>query len=141
MTSTTTSTSGNVASPQRTLLGRVILDNALVTAPLGVILLVGAPGLDSWLGVSAWVLAALGVGLVGYAFDLVLWARSAKWLRRGGKLAVAGDGLALAGAIGLIAFTNILTDEGEMALGVVASVVALFVVLQAIGVARLDERF
>jgi hypothetical protein len=141
MTDTTTTSRSDNVPPERTLLGRVLLENAAITALLGVLLLVAAARLDGWLGVNAWVLAALGVGLVGYALTLVLWARSAKWVRRGGRLAVAGDGLALAGSGALIAFTNVLTAKGVIALGVVAAIVALFVVLQAVGVAKLDERF
>lgn len=71
MTDMTTTDRSEVGPPQRTLLGRVLLDNGAVTAPLGVLLLVAAARLDSWLGVNAWVLVALGVGLVGYAFNLV----------------------------------------------------------------------
>jgi uncharacterized membrane protein len=125
--------------PQRTLLGRVLLDNAVISGLTGLILMVGAGRLDGWLGANAWILAGIGVGLVFYALDLVAWARSPKWLRRGGLLAVTGDTLWVIGSVALITFTSVLTPAGEVALGVVTAVVAVFVVLQAIGLTKLEE--
>ena len=134
-------TRGDGASPQRTFLSRALLENALVTALLGAVLLLGAAQLDTWLGVNVYVLVAVGLGLIGYALELTLWARSSQWLRSGGKLAVAGDTVALIGAIGTIAFTDVLTNEGEIALALIAAVIATFVVLQSIWLAKLEETY
>ena len=125
--------------PHNTALGLALRNNALLSGVTGLTLLVGAAGLDTWLGANPWVLAGIGAGLIFYAIDLVIWARSPKWLRRGGRLAIAADGLWVIGAVALIAFTDSLTFAGEAALGVVTVAVAALMVLQTFGLRRLEE--
>ncbi|MEN8237692.1 MAG: hypothetical protein ABFR53_00685 [Actinomycetota bacterium] len=137
----TDGTPTSVTMPRRTLLGRALSANALFSGTSGLVLLVGASGLDGWLGVDARVLAGIGAGLMLYAIVLSIWARSQTWLRRGGVFAIAGDSLWVAGAVALIALTSVLTTAGEVALGVVTIAVAAFAVIQVIGVVRLDERY
>ncbi len=128
-----------VSAPQRTLLGKVLVENAIVSGMTGLVLVVGAAGLDNWLGINPWVLAAVGAGLLLYAVDLVMWARSPKWLRRGGLLAVAGDTAWVIAATALIVFTDALTTAGEVALAVVTAAVLAFVVAQTVGLAKLGK--
>lgn len=138
---TTTTTQTRMAStPQRTLLGRAMMENALFSSLSGITLAIGAPGLDSWLGVDAWVLQATGVGLMVFAIGLVTSARSLRWLRRGGTMAVSADVLWVIGAVALIAFTDVLTSAGEITLSVVTAVVAMLGVTQAVGLARFGNK-
>jgi hypothetical protein len=125
--------------PQRSLLGRTLVQNAVVSGVTGLALIVGAAGLDSWLGVNVWVLAGVGAGLVAYGVALVRWAGSLKWLRRGGLLAVAGDVMWVIGAVAVIAFTDEMTAAGEVVLAVVTAVVAWFVVAQTVALVELGK--
>ena len=138
MTVSTTMTEA-ISAPQRTFLGRVLAQNAKVSGVTGLVLVVGASGLDSWMGVNRWVLAGVGAGLVAFGVALVIWARSPKWLRRGGLLAVAGDAMWVIGAVALIAFTDEMTAAGEVALAGVTAVVAWFVVAQTVGLVKLGK--
>ena len=128
-----------ISAPQRTLLGRMLMQNAMVSNLTGLVLVVGAAGLDSWLGVNRWVLAGVGAGLVAFGLALVIWARSPKWLRRGGLSAVAGDAMWVIGAVALIAFTDEMTAAGEVALAGVTAVVAWLVVAQTVGLVKLRK--
>ncbi|MCH7585605.1 MAG: hypothetical protein IH941_10705 [Acidobacteria bacterium] len=137
----TTTTQTHVAStPQRTLLGRAMIENALFSGLSGITLALGAPGFDSWLGVNAWVLVAIAIGLMIFALDLFTWARSSRWLRRGAMIAVTGDVLWVIGAVALIVFTDVLTSAGEIALLVVTAVVAVFAVMQTVGLVRVGHK-
>ncbi len=122
---------------RNSLLSRAMLDNALFSGLTGLVLIVGAAGLDSWLGISAWLLVGLGIGLLVYAADLVWWSRSERWLVTGGRMAVLADtGWAVAAAA-LIAFTAVLTTQGELALAAVSLIVAAFGAAQWQGLRRL----
>lgn len=138
MTVSTTKTEA-ISAPQRTFLGRMLAENAKVSGVTGLVLVVGAAGLNSWMGVNRWVLAGVGAGLVAYGVALVIWARSPKWLRRGGLLAVVGDAMWVVGAVALIAFTDEMTAAGEVALAVVTAVVASLVVAQTVGLVKLGK--
>lgn len=51
MTVSTTKTEA-ISAPQRTFLGRMLAENAKVSGVTGLVLVVGAAGLDSWMGVN-----------------------------------------------------------------------------------------
>ncbi len=138
--STTNKQTHIASTPQRTLLGRAMIENALFSGLAGITLALGASGFDSWLGVNAWVLVAVAIGLMMFAVDLVTWARSSRWLRRGGTIAVTGDALWVIGAVALIAFTDVLTSAGEIALSVVTALVAVFAVVQTVGLVRVSHK-
>lgn len=121
------------------LLKTAMMDNAFVSGISGLVLVVGATGLDTWLGVNQWVLVGVGVGLLGFAADLVWWSRSDRLLKVGGRIAVAADAAWVIGAVLLIAFTGVLTRSGDMALAAVSVVVAGFALAQWLGVRRLDR--
>ena len=122
----------------KTLLSRAMSENALFSGIAGLVLIVGtAFGLDDWLGLNAWLLAALGVGLVVYAADLLWLARSPRWLVRGGMMAVVADVTWVLAAAALIAFTAVLSEQGEIALAIVSLVVAGFAAAQWVGLRRL----
>jgi len=120
------------------LLKTAMMENAIVSGISGLVLVAGASGLDTWLGANVWVLVGVGVGLLGFAADLIWWSRSPRWLRPGGRIAVAGDVAWVIGAVLLIAFMDVLTGSGDVALAAVTVVVAGFAVAQWVGLRRLD---
>ncbi len=120
------------------LLKAAMRENALVSAVTAVILMAGAPVLDTRLGVNPWVLGGIGFGLLTYAVDLVWWSRSQKWLRNGGRIAIIADIAWVIGAIALILLTDVLTRSGEAALAAISAVVAAFAAAQWLGLRRLD---
>lgn len=132
-----TNTSHVTTQLHQTLLGRALQGNALFSGMSGLTLLIGAERLSSAFGVNPWVLAAVGAGLLLYAFGLLAWSRSARWLRRGGLLALIGDIGWVIGASALIWLTSALTPGGELALGSATILVAGFAAVQAVGLAQL----
>jgi hypothetical protein len=122
-----------------TLLSKAMQENALFSATAGIVLIAGAPWLDTWLGVNGWLLVAAGVALIVFAADLVWWSRSARLLNSGGRMAVISDIAWVVGAASLIAFTAVLTRQGEIALALVSTVVAGFAAAQWIGLKRLNR--
>ena len=113
-------------------------ENGLFSGTAGLVLIVGAAlGLGDWLGINRWLLAALGAGLVAYAADLIWLARSPRWIVAGGRAAVAADIAWVVAAAAVIAFTAVLTRQGEVALAVVSLIVAGFAAAQWLGLRRL----
>ena len=119
------------------LLSKAMKENAIFSGLAGLVLIVGATGLDGWLGVDAWLLAAIGLGLVVYAADLMWWSRSPRWLVTGGRMAVVADLGWVVAAAGLIAFTAVLTTRGEAALALVSVVIAALAAAQWLGLRKL----
>ncbi len=121
-----------------TLLGRAMTENGLFSGTAGIVMVIGAAfGLGGWLGINAWILAALGAGLVVYAADLVWLARSPRFIVAGGRAAVLADVAWVIAAGALIAFSALLTRQGEVALAIVSIVVAGFAAAQWMGLRRL----
>ena len=119
------------------LLSKAMKENAIFSGLAGLVLIVGASGLDGWLGVDAWLLAAIGLGLVVYAADLMWWSRSPRWLVTGGRMAVVADLGWVVAAAGLIAFTAVLTTRGEATLALVSVVIAALAAAQWLGLRKL----
>ena len=119
------------------LLSKAMTENAIFSGLAGLVLIVGASGLDGWLGVDAWLLAAIGLGLVVYAADLMWWSRSPRWLVTGGRMAVVADLGWVVAAAALIAFTAVLTSQGEAVLALVSVVIAALAAAQWLGLRKL----
>ncbi len=130
------------------LLSKAMTENAIFSGLAGLVLVVGASGLDGWLvvgasgldgwlGVDARLLAAIGLGLVVYAADLMGWSRSPRWLVTGGRMAVVADLGWVVAAAALIAFTAVLTTQGEAALALVSVVIAALAAVQWMGLRKL----
>jgi hypothetical protein len=119
------------------LLSKAMTENAIFSGLAGLVLVVGASGLDGWLGVDARLLAAIGLGLVVYAADLMWWSRSPRWLVTGGRMAVVADLGWVVAAAALIAFTAVLTTQGEAALALVSVVIAALAAVQWMGLRKL----
>ena len=124
---------------ENTLLSKAMVDNALFSGLTGLILIGGAAWLDRWLGLNPWLLVALGVGLLIYAADLAWWSRSERWVVAGGRLAVIADIAWVITAIALIAFTAVLTTQGEVALAIVSLIIAVLAAAQRQGLRRMSR--
>ncbi len=119
------------------LLSRALHANALYSTVSGATMAIGAAALDDWAGVPAWLLVALGVGLIGFAASLIVGARRPSVLVDTGRTAVAGDIGWIVGAIVVIAATSWLTTAGEVTLALISIPVAAFAALQWRGLREL----
>ncbi len=126
----------NTQEPQQTTLGKALLMNAVGTAIFGLIL-VGAP-IHEWLGLSRALVVVVGALLLAYAGLLVFFARTPQWLVPGGRTAVLGDAGWTLGSIGVIAFTDVMTVGGEVALGLSAVFTGVFAYLEYAGAKELS---
>ncbi|MDX1469066.1 MAG: hypothetical protein R3258_06965 [Acidimicrobiia bacterium] len=109
----------------------LIRANGVFSITSGLILAVGSPLLDMWLGVDVPWLLAIGVALVGYGLSLYSSAGRDETLVRLGRFATVADIGWVLGAAALISLTDALTPGGEIALAAVSAVVLGFAVLQA----------
>jgi hypothetical protein len=135
----TTQTTFRAARP--TLLRRALQGNAIFSAITGAIMIFEAGPLATWLGLNlAVVLVAAGVILILYALGLFQLARGKSVDRR---LAVAAIFLDLAWVAGsaIILLTGVLslTVAGKWTVGLVADVVAVFAILQFLGLRELSN--
>ncbi len=138
-TPTTASSQAPVAgggSPK--LLRGFLYENVAFSIASGLVFALGASRLDTWAGVNTWLLVALGVGLIGYADLLFLGARRDDTLVMTGRSAVIGDLGWIAGAIAIIAATDWLTRNGEIALAVISIPVAILAAGQYVGLRRIE---
>lgn len=119
------------------LLFRALHANAIYSTAAGATMAIGAAALDDWSGVPAWLLVAIGVGLIGFAASLVFGARRPNLIVDTGRTAVAGDIGWIVGAIVVIAATTWLTTAGEVTLALISIPVAIFAVTQWQGLRRM----
>jgi uncharacterized protein YndB with AHSA1/START domain len=112
----------------------------LFSGTSGLILLLGAFALDTWLGVHPWLLMGTGGGLLMFAAGLLWLLTQPRYLRGGAWAVAAADAGWVAAAAGLLAaYPSLLTSAGQLALGAVTVVVAMFAVAQVIGIRRLGS--
>lgn len=109
--------------------------NALTSCGTGLVLAAGAPWLASPLGAPTWLLAAIGVGLVVFAIDIVVALARPAGLRRAAGWIIAADVAWVLGAAVVIA-TELLTALGSVLLGAVSAAVAGFAIAQVVGLRR-----
>lgn len=117
------------------LLTNTLAANATMSGATGIALTAGFSPLSGWLGIPAWVSLVVGVGLLGFAFQV---GRVARKPRRSDVLQVVVADLAwvVGAAVVILVFPDSMSTEGLWALGVVTAAVALFAVLQTVGVSR-----
>ena len=120
------------------LLRTVLRENATFCMASGAVLAAGSAALDNWVGVRWWILLLLGLGLIAYAPSLWIGAGRPKLLRQTGLVAIAGDVGWIVGAVVIVAATDWLTRNGEIALIAVTALVASFAIGQAVGLRRLN---
>lgn len=116
-----------------------LLANAAFSGVSGVALAVVARPIASLLGVdAAWVLVAIGVGLVGFAAQLVATARATPIDPDRVKLVIGADLAWVVASAALVAWGP-LAPAGEALVVAVAAVVLGFAVLQASAIRRPDR--
>jgi ribosome-associated toxin RatA of RatAB toxin-antitoxin module len=123
------------------LLAETISVNALFSGGCGLLLLAAATALTVPLGLPAWWLAGVGVGLLAFA-GLLLWILAEpRRLAAGGRAALAADLAWVVGAVVvLVGFPSVLTPTGRTALTMLTGVVALLTSSQAMGLSRIRGR-
>lgn len=120
------------------LLRGVLQANMIFSGLSGLLLAVAAAPLKQWLGVPAtWPLVVIGIGLLGFAWLLFGIARQNPIDLRQANLIFWLDvawviGSALLLFTGLVSFTN----AGWWAVLVVADAVALFAIMEFVGIRR-----
>lgn len=129
------------ANRSTTLLRRALQGNGLFSAFSGLALLLGAGPLSAFLGITPpRALSISGVLLLLYGADLLYVARRDPPRRALAQAAVFLDVLWVAGSA-LILWQGWLplTTAGRWAVILVAEVVALFAIVQAVGIRRMDD--
>jgi membrane associated rhomboid family serine protease len=124
------------------LLRRALQGNSLFSAASGVLALLAAPMIASFLGVSAAApfIGFLGLGLIGYA-ALIAWQVSRPTLDRSfAVMAIVLDTLWVVGSFALLAANFApFTDAGKWAILLTADVVGMFALIQYIGFRRMEK--
>ena len=127
------------ASQPASLLKRALRGNAAFSVVSGAVLVVEAPFLAPVMGIPA-PLALTVTGIVLLPFGLLLWwlAGREELARTVGWIAIELDVLWVAGSIALLLSGWLpLTTAGNWIIALVADAVAMFAVLQYLGVRRL----
>lgn len=131
------SASSSITDDHGRLLASAVSCNAIFSAASGVVLLAGAPMLSDPIGVAGWILAMVGVGLVGFASLLVWLLAAPRRLTAGAPFALVADVAWVLGAVVLLAgFPGLLAPAGQVVLGAVTAVVATIALGQAVGMRR-----
>ena len=123
--------------PESVFLRRVLQFNAAFSVISGVTLVVAAAPLSRLFGVGQPAIL-IGVGLALLAFAVGLFQNSRRESVKQNEVvqAIAMDAVWVAGSIILIGL-GLLNTAGNWATGIVADIVLLFAILQAIGLRRL----
>ena len=131
---TTAPTAGSAASAsaeRAVVLRRLLRANAVFSAVTGLVATIDAGQVADGLGIGqGWLVRAMGVGLLGFALMLTVAARqSPAMLRRVTPVISAADFGWVLGTAMVIGF-GWLSDEGSLAMALVAVVVLVFGVAQ-----------
>lgn len=123
------------------LLRRALLANAVFSGLSGLGLLAAAGPVGGWIGVTeTWILRGIGAGLASFAAALVALARSD---RPRPALVLAASGSDFAWVLGsgavVAGFPELLTPAGDIAVVVVAVVVAALGCAQIVGLQRAEH--
>ena len=120
------------------LLRRVLQGNMVFSGLTGLVLTVDAGLLSRWLGIpAAWMLVVIGVGLLGFAWGLFQIAKQNPIDLRQANAILFMDVAWVVGSA-LLLFTGWVsfTTAGWWTVLLVADVVALFAILETIGIRR-----
>lgn len=119
-------------------LQKLLKGNGAFSAANGAVLLFGALWLDGAFGLHAWLLAIVGLGLIGYGILLARLANPEHAIS-GGKFATAMDFAWVVGAaVILLAFPTAMTTVGRVILLAMTVVVAALATEQTMALRRLD---
>jgi hypothetical protein len=121
------------------LLRNTLFGNSVFSFLSGVACLLFSKAIASFLGLSAaWIILALGVGLIVYGVEIYLGARAEPVHTGIAKFAVYADLAWVLGSAVLI-FANLVpfTTAGKWAIAIIADIVLVFAILQYVGLRRL----
>lgn len=120
------------------LLRRVLQANMIFSGLSGLLLTVGADPLSRWLGIpAAWMLVVIGISLLGFAWQLFQTARQSPIdLRQANAILLMDVAWVVGSALLLFSGWVAFTTAGWWAVLLVADVVALFAVLEFVGIRR-----
>ena len=122
------------------LLRRVLQANMVFSGLSGLLLAVDAGPLSRWLGVpAAWILMVIGIGLLGFAWQLFQTAKQSPMnLRQANAILLMDIAWVVGSALLLFTGWVSFTTAGWWAVLLVADVVALFAILEFVGIRRLQ---
>ena len=122
------------------LLRRVLQANMVFSGLSGLLLAVEAGPLSRWLGVpAAWILMVIGIGLLGFAWQLFQTAKQSPMnLRQANAILLMDIAWVVGSALLLFTGWVSFTIAGWWAVLLVADVVALFAILEFVGIRRLQ---
>ncbi|HRW10430.1 MAG TPA: hypothetical protein P5121_35240 [Caldilineaceae bacterium] len=137
MNMTTLNPTHTTAAPDQ-LLRRVLQTNMLFSGLSGLLLAVDAGPLSRWLGIpAAWLLVVIGIGLLGFAWQLFQTARQSPIdLRQANAILFMDVAWVVGSALLLFTGWGSFTTVGWWAVLLVADAVALFAILETIGIRR-----
>ena len=118
----------------QSLLRRALTGNGLFSILSGLIGALFASELADFMGVNSVVLVAIGLGVVGFGILTLMSAQRRQINLFQANLTIIGDVSWVLGAAVIIMIPGLMTTQGNMLLGVVSIVVAMFALLQIIGV-------
>lgn len=133
---TINTTNANVSAEH--LLRGVLQANMIFSGLSGLLLAVDAAPLSRWLGVPAsWILVVIGIGLIGFAGLLYLIARQRPLdLRQANVIFWLDVAWVVGSALLLVTGWAPLTTAGWWTVLLVADAVALFAILEFVGIRR-----
>jgi hypothetical protein len=122
-----------------TLLGRALIGNALFSLVTGVAMIAGSSRVSDFTGLGpAWLPAVIGAGVLLWAVDVALIARASELRPKRVWMVIGGDLLWVVASYAiLLAGRPELTTAGSWSAGILAEIVALFAVIQFVGLRRL----
>jgi hypothetical protein len=126
-------------STHSSFLKNVLFSDSVFSFISGLAFLLFSRAIASFLGLSAaWIILALGLGLIVYGIEIFLAARAEPVNMDIAKFAVYANLAWVLGSAVLI-FANLVhfTTAGKWAIAIVADVVLVFAILQYVGLRRL----
>lgn len=122
------------------LLRNTLLINAGSSLLFGGAAIAFAGPLAQWTGIASWILYVLGAGLVLFAADVAWTATRNPVNPLFAKAIIAADVAWVVGSgLSLLIFSGSLTVQGQWTIELIAVAVAVFAVLQTVGLRRLGD--
>jgi hypothetical protein len=122
-----------------TLLRRALAGNVLFSTVSGIVLVLGSGRISDFTGLTPdWLPAAIGAGVLLWALEVALIARAEELRLTRVWMVIAGDAAWVVASYGfLLVGGTELTSAGAWTIGTLAEIVALFAVVQYLGLRRL----
>lgn len=127
------------AAGKERLVRQALTGNAIFSAISGGLFIAASGAVSRFTGLEpAWIPAAIGVGVIGWTSMLVALLRRDSLSTGVVKAIIAGDLIWVAASYGvLVAGRPELTTGGSWAIAILAEVVAVFALLQYVGLRRM----